>query len=82
MIDPYLTGTIATGRQHDNERRIAAAELRRQAKLLCHANGSSDPSAVAVALRFHPLVAIGSIADTCRAIGRGLVSAVGRQASA
>jgi hypothetical protein len=66
----------------ENERKIAAAELRRLAKAARHADGSSDRADRVVAARLPHMSAIGRVAGAWRSLGRGLVVVVGRRAPA
>ena len=76
MVTPGLKEMAAASRQQDNERRIAAAELRRQAKAARHTAESSD-RAVAV-----ELPAFGSVAGAWHWLGRGIAGVVMRRATA
>jgi len=82
MIDPYLTGTIATGRQHDNERRIAAAELRRQAKLTRHTTPVSPPSDPIVTAFWARIAHLGAFADVRLELSLRLGVLLGRRVPA
>ena len=75
MIQKDLHQDLAFIIQLDNERKIAAAELRRQAKATRHADGSSDH---AVAAHLPRLSAIVLAAGAWRWLGRGLI-VVGRR---
>jgi hypothetical protein len=79
MISPILNHEIATTRQQDNERKIAAAELRRQAKANRHSEGSSEPRDRTVATWLPRLPAIGPVTGAWRSFARGLVAVVGRR---
>ena len=81
MIDQYLKGDVAASRQQDIERKIAVAEMRRQAQASRHADGSPDRTEI-VAARWPRMTAIGSLAGACRALGRGLAGVVSGRAPA
>jgi hypothetical protein len=82
MIDQYLTGTIATGRQQDNERRIVAAELRRQATVARHTTRVSPLPETVVAASQVPIPRAGLLVSMRHALHNGLSTLVGRRAPA
>lgn len=77
-----LNHDVAFERQHDNERRIAAAERRRLAKAARHAEGSSDCVGRTGTAPVPRLSAIGLVDGAWRLLGRGLVVVVGQRQSA
>jgi hypothetical protein len=79
VINQGLKEMLATDTWQNNERKIAAAELRRLARATRRADGSSDRTALA---RLPRLPEIGSVAGAWRSLGRGLVAIVGRRAPA
>ena len=79
MINSYQNEKNAASRRQDIGREVAAADLRRQAKMTRRADG---PSERAVDVRFPDRSAIGSVAGAWRGLGRGLRGVVGRHAPA
>ena len=79
MINQGLKEMMATQTQQANERKIAAAELRRQAKA---ARQTADTPAPALAAGLSLGSAFESVTGACRSLGRGLVGVVVRRAPA
>jgi hypothetical protein len=82
VISPILNEAFASSTQRDKERKLAAAELRRQAKAARRADGSSASAARVVAAMVPLIPAIDAVAGAWRSLGRGLVSVVGQRATA
>jgi hypothetical protein len=82
VVNQGLHGMVADSRRRDNERKIAAAELRRLAKAAGRAEGSPAPWHRAIPVRKPGLPAIGYLAGAWRTLGRGFVAVVGRHVPA
>jgi hypothetical protein len=76
MTNQGLKELMATSTWQDNERKIAAAELRRQAKAARGADRSSDRVVAA------SVPAFGTVAGAWRSLCRGLAGVVVRRATA
>jgi hypothetical protein len=81
VINQGRNEAVAISRQRDNERTIAAAELRRQAKAIRHGGESIHRDELIVAARAVRGSAFGSVAGTWRWIGRGFAGVVVRRAT-